>query len=95
MLIQKLVSPGDVVTIKTVVGDELMATLDQVEPEHIKVSKPMAIVASGQGLGLAPYAFTITQDAKIDMYKHSIVFYCKSDIEMEKQYIQTTTGISV
>jgi hypothetical protein len=46
-------------------------------------------------MGLAPFAFTIPQDAKIKLNKSTVVFVCKTEPEMAKQYISSTTGIQM
>ena len=61
--------------------------------KHITVSKPLALMATQQGMGLAPYAFTIPQDSKLQLNKSAVVFVCKTDPEMGKQYMTSTTGI--
>jgi len=58
-------------------------------------SKPLAIMASGQGLGLGPFAFTISPDSKIKLNKSAILFVHKTDAEMANQYTQSTTGIQI
>jgi len=61
----------------------------------ITVQKPMAIMASGQGVGLGPFAFTIHPDSKVKLNKTSMMFVHKTDNEMAKQYVSSTTGIQM
>jgi hypothetical protein len=55
----------------------------------------MAIMATGQGIGLGPFAFTLNPEAKVKINRHSLVFVHKTDGEMAKQYIGSTTGIQL
>lgn len=95
MLLEIPYKNGDVITIKTIAGDEIIAVLEKEDNHHLTIKKPMAIMPSGQGLGLGPWTFTVNPDAKLDLNKNTIVFFVKSDEEMAKQYLTNTTGISV
>lgn len=95
MLIEAPFKQGDVVTIKTIGGDEIIARIHEVMPNSYKIIKPLAIVASQQGLGLATYAFTVSPDTKIEIRDSAIVFIAKTDSDMAKQYLTSTTGIVV
>jgi hypothetical protein len=52
-------------------------------------------MATQQGMGLAPFAFTIAQDAKVPINKSTVMFVCKTEPEMAKQYMTSTTGIQM
>jgi len=55
----------------------------------------LALIASQQGMGLAPFAFTIAQDAKLALNKSAIVFVHKTESEMAKQYVESTSGLKL
>lgn len=95
MLIEAPLKDGDTVTIKTINGDEIVARLVQATGEGYKVAKPLAIMATPQGIGLGPFAFTINPDTQIHINKTAIIFIAKTDSEMAKQYISSTTGIKM
>jgi hypothetical protein len=95
MLIEAPMKDGDTVTIKTFNGDELVARLVETKPNTYVVSKPMAIMATPQGLGLGPYTFTVNPDTKIEINKNAVIFIAKTDSEMAKQYISSTSGIKL
>jgi hypothetical protein len=95
MLIEAPMKDGDTVTIKTFNGDELVARLVETRPNTYVVSKPMAIMATQQGLGLGPYTFTVNPDSKIEINKNAVIFIAKTDSEMAKQYISSTSGIKL
>ena len=59
MIIETPYKANDTVTIKTTGGDEIVARYVEENDKSITVSKPLALMATQQGMGLAPYAFTI------------------------------------
>lgn len=95
MLIEAPMKDGDTVTIKTFNGDELVARLVETKSTVYVVSKPLAIMATPQGLGLGPYTFTVNPDSKIEINKQAVIFIAKTDSEMAKQYISSTSGIKL
>ena len=95
MLIEAPMKDGDTVTIKTFNGDELIARLVETKPNSYVISKPLAIMATPQGLGLGPYAFTVDADAKLELNKNAVIFIAKTQSDMAKQYIGSTTGIKL
>ncbi len=95
MLIEAPLKDGDTVTIKTFNGDELIARLVETKTNTYVVSKPLAIMATQNGLGLGPYAFTIDPEAKIEINKHAVIFIAKTQKDMANQYISSTSGIKL
>ena len=95
MLIEAPMKDGDTVTIKTFNGDELVARLVETKANTYVISKPLAIMATQQGLGLGPYTFTVNPDSKIEINKNAVIFIAKTDGEMAKQYISSTSGIKL
>jgi hypothetical protein len=95
MLIEAPMKDGDTVTIKTFNGDELIARLVETKTNTYVVAKPLAIMATPQGLGLGPYTFTVNPDSKIEINKNAVIFIAKTDSEMAKQYISSTSGIKM
>ena len=95
MIIEAPYKQNDTVTLKTTGGEEIVARFVEEDTNTITIYKPMAIMATGQGIGLGPFAFTINPDSKVKVNKHSLVFAHKTDGEMAKQYVSSTTGIQV
>ncbi len=95
MLIEAPLKDGDTVTIKTFNGDELIARLVETRTNSYVISKPLAIMATQQGLGLGPYTFTVDPDAKLEINKSAVVFLAKTQKDMANQYIASTTGIKL
>lgn len=95
MIIEKPLTAGDTVTIKTTAGEEIIARLVEETITSIVVQKPMAIMATQQGIGLGPLAFTVAPDAKISINKSATLFITKTESDMAKQYVSSTTGIQL
>ena len=95
MLIETPYKTNDTVTIKLSSGEELVGRFVKENNETLTVKKPLAIMATQQGLGLGPYAFTVNQDSEINLNKAVIVFVAKTETEMAKQYVTSTTGIHI
>ena len=95
MIIETPYKQNDTITVKTNAGEELVARFVEEDAETITVQKALAIMATQQGIGLAPFSFTLPQDAKIKMRKSAILFIAKTDSEMAKHYVSNTTGISM
>ncbi len=95
MLIDKGISPGDVITLKLNNGEELLGRFVEENTKGIKISKPMALSVSPQGVGLIPFLFTVNPDKEITINFSSIVVYSATDKAFADQYIQSTTGIKL
>lgn len=95
MIIETPYKSGDTISFKTVAGEEVIARLEEEKGNKLKVSKPMALTASQQGLGMVPFCFTVNPEASLELNMNTLVFVAKTDEEMAKQYIQSTTGIAV
>jgi hypothetical protein len=95
MLLELPYKNGDTITFKTVAGEEVIARLEEETATKLKVSKPMALTATQQGLGMVPFTFTVNPATSIQVMLSSIVFIAKTDDEMAKQYLTSTTGIAI
>ena len=95
MIIEAPYKVNDTVTLKTTGGDEIVARFVEEDANTGTVSKPLALIASQQGMGLAPFAFTIAQDAKLALNKSAIIFVHKTESEMAKQYVESTSGLKL
>jgi pterin-4a-carbinolamine dehydratase len=95
MIIEKPLSSGDTITIKTTAGEEIVARLVELKTNSYVVSKPLAVMATAQGIGLGPLAFTVNPETKIEIHTHAVLFVAKSDSEMAKQYVSSTSGLQL
>jgi hypothetical protein len=95
MIIDKGVSPGEVVTIKLTSGEELIASLVEETDKYIKVSKPRVLAAAQGGIGMAPYLFTVDQDKTIKIAAATVVVLEPTERESAKSYTEATSSLIV
>lgn len=95
MLIETPYKNLDTVTIKLTDSSEIVARLEDENDTQITLYKPLTLIATEQGMGLSPFAFTIPADAKVKINKSTVIFVHKTDAEMAKQYTKSTTGVAL
>jgi hypothetical protein len=95
MLIEAPYKNGDTVSVKTVAGEEIVARLVDENNNTITVTKPMALTATQQGIGMVPFSFTVNPESKLNLNKNTLVFIAKTDEDTAKSYIETTTSIKI
>ena len=95
MIIETPYKATDTVTIKTTGGEEVVSRFVEEDDKTITVENPMAIMATQQGIGLGPFSFTINPDARVKINKSAVLVVHKTDAEMAKQYVSSTTGIQL
>lgn len=93
MLIETPIKENDIVSIKTVYAEEIVAKFLKEDDKKVTIVKPLSIMATQTGLGLGPFAFSVPNDAKIEINKTAIAWMAKTDKDIANQYISTTTGI--
>ena len=95
MLINKGISPGEVVTIKVVTGEEIVAKYVEETATGHKVSRPMVLSMTQKGLGMMPMLFTVDPDSDILINSASIVMLTVTEADFAKQYTTSVTGIQI
>jgi hypothetical protein len=95
MLINKGITVGEVVTIKTTAGEEIVAKLVEENPMAITVSKPLVLTAGQKGIALVPFLFTTDPDANIQIARGTVMVLAPSGKDASDTYIQNTTGIKL
>ena len=95
MIIEAPYKANDTISIKTSAGEELVARFVEENDKIIKVTKPLAIMASQQGVGLGPWMFTIDPQATVTLNKNNVLMIHKTEGSMASQYVQATTGVTI
>jgi hypothetical protein len=95
MLISKGVAVGEVVTIKTTAGEEIVAKLVEDGVMGVKVSRPLCLTATKDGIGLVPFLFTTDPDADVTISKNAIMVLAATIKDAADRYTQQTTGIKL
>ena len=94
MLIDKKFSNGDVVSLKLINGDELIARFESETVEEITIDRPLAVTIGRDGLGMMPWLFLGVKDS-ITLKKSHIFVTSPSQKDAADQYMQGTTGIAL
>lgn len=94
MLIEKPISDGDVVSIKLVNGEELIARYDSETNESVKITRPLTVSLGPQGLGMIPFVF-LGEKETMSLNKSHILVMIPSKKDAADQYMQGTTGIAL
>ena len=95
MLINKPRQAGDIVSLKTVSGDELVCKLESETDTHYHVITPMVLAHTPQGLGLVPYMFTVDPGSVVMIDKRAVVTIINTHADMAKDYLSKVTGIAL
>lgn len=94
MLLSKPIATGDVVSIKLINGDEIIARLEADDHNGITVDRPLALTMSGQGLGMIPWIF-LGDKSTVTLKREHIFVMVPSKKDAADQYMQGTTGIAL
>jgi hypothetical protein len=94
MLIEKPISAGDVVSVKLINGDELIARFEGETTEELKIEKPLALTMSGTGLGMIPWMF-LGEKNSVTLKKSHVFCIMLSKKDAADQYLTGTTGIAL
>lgn len=95
MLINKGIAVGEIVTIKTTAGEEIVAKLVLETETHVKVSKPLVLTAGQKGIALVPFLFTTDPDADIEISRATVMVIAPTIKDAADTYLQNTTGIKL
>ena len=95
MLINKGIATGEVVTIKTTAGEEIVAKLVDENPMQVTVNKPLVLTAGQKGIALVPFLFTVEMDTNVSISRSTIMVLAPTAKDASDQYIQNTTGIAL
>lgn len=93
MLIEIPYKQGDIVSFKMTSGEEVIGRLEEETDNYYELRKPMVLIAGQQGLGLAPFMFSVSPDAKFRFKSNTISCVAKTENDIAKQYTSQTTGI--
>jgi len=95
MIIETPYKEGDTVSFKLSSGEEIVARLEKEDAKSYTVKKPMVLIAQQQGLGLAPFMFSVSPDGKFVLQANSVSCVAKTETEIAKQYMSQTSGIAM
>ena len=94
MLIERGFTAGDVVSLKLLNGDEIIARYESDTVAEIKLSHPLAITVTGTGLGMIPWVF-LGDKEEITLSRAHVFVMMPSKKDASSQYMQSTTSIAL
>ena len=96
MLLTKAYEANQVVTLKTVYGEEIISRIESETATHYVLKKPLVLITTPNGgLGLAPAAFSIPGANSIMLNKHAVALHGLTDTDIAGQYMEKTTGLTI
>jgi hypothetical protein len=95
MLIETPYKNGDTVSLKLSSGEEIVARLEEETATKFVLNKPMVLIMQQEGLGLAPYMFSVSPDAKFNILLSTVSCVAKTVDQIADQYTATTSNIQI
>lgn len=95
MLINRGVGAGEVVTLKLMSGEELIAKYVEETGKGHKLNKPMVLSMGPQGMGMIPFAITVDMEKEITINAAAVIAIETTEKQFADAYIQNTTGIKL
>ncbi len=95
MLLEKPTQTGDILSFKIASGEEIVARLDEETETEFVLLKPMMLVISPESVGLGPFMFSLDPAGKFHLQKTAVVCKGKTEDNIGKQYVSTTTGVAL
>jgi len=81
------------IIIKTINGEEIIASLDSKNENEITVSKPRKLVLQGSQGGLMPYIISSPDAEGIVINRRAIAAMFEAPQDVANSYLQATTSI--
>jgi len=94
MLLEKPIKENDIVSIKLVTGEEVIACYKELTDEHIVVTRPATIAANQQGMGIIPWMMTARPET-LRLNRNSVIAFALTDETIAKSYTEATTSIQM
>lgn len=86
---------NDIVTLKLVGGDEVVAKLTGISDDTFELSKPLLIMMAQQGFGLMPYILTAEDKGSIRISTQHVICSTLTMKSVKSEYIKQTTNLIV
>ncbi len=93
MLVAQGLKEKDVVSMKLASGEEIVARYVKTDDAAYVVQHPMVLVARQEGLGLAPFMFSVKPDENFKFAVNNVLCAMPTEEGLAKQYMSQTSGI--
>ena len=84
----------EIYTFKLNTGEELVARLTEIHPDHMIIQHPILTVLSPQGLQMMPGLFSANMDKNLRLNTASWAMIAETRDDVRDSWIQATTGIA-
>jgi hypothetical protein len=95
MLVEAPYQNGDVITMKSAGGEEIIARLIVEDNGILTVSKPMTAVVHEQGIGMLPYLMTVSPNTNVKLNRSGLSVVAKTAKEIADEYTRQTSNLSI
>jgi len=95
MLLDKPIKKNDIISLKLLTGEEVIAQFQEEKDNNLIVSKASIVAANPQGgLGLVPWMMSSMPD-KISINKDTVVTFGQTAEAIADKFIEATTNITL
>ena len=95
MLINKPLEKNDIMSIKLITGEEVIAQFIAETDTALEVTRASIVAANPQGgLGLLPWMMSASPDS-MEINKDTVITYSKTVKEIADKFIEATTNIAI
>ncbi len=81
-------------TFKLLTGEEFVAKILEINPDHMIIEHPILTVISPQGLQMMPALFSANQDKTVRLNNSSWAMIAETRDDVRDSWTQATTGIT-
>jgi hypothetical protein len=81
-------------TFKLLTGEEFVARITEINPDHMIIEHPIMTVISQQGLQMMPALFSANQEKTVRLNNSSWAMIAETRDDVRDSWIQATTGIA-
>lgn len=93
MIIENKIKLNEVYTMKLLTGEEVITKIVEESGFSYKISKPLVLTATQQGVALTPFMLTAPIEGSFEIMRSAIVAIALTEKSTASQYIESTTGI--
>jgi len=93
MLIETPYKNGDIISVKLKTGEEIVGKLVEETNQTIKISKPMTLIMTQQGMGLQQWLMTVDPTTAVEIASDSVLTVNKTIQAFAKAYSDQTSSI--
>lgn len=86
-------SINNIYTFKLASGEELVAKITAINPDHVMIQHPILTIVSPQGLQMMPGLFSADLSHDVLLNKSCWVFIAEPRQDVRDSWIEATTGI--